>query len=148
MNLELTPEQVEELNNTGSITITIPPKPEKWEPEGGEYYMHWCNTAGTGATLDRSRIAGRERANKALAERAAQASRERDRLEAFRDQYWPDWVADWDDEEQEKWCVEQSGKKHFLSAFTWEFRKIGTVYGPKEFAKRAAKMLNSGEMKL
>ena len=138
----------EALDDVNTKAASVKPiEMPKWEPPEGNWGMAADNTAfhcSGGVSLE---TAGRKRKTEFLAQRAAKASRERDRLEALRDQYRPEWEADWSDNKQEKWCaVYYQGS--YEARKTWSARALGTVYGPEEFAVGAANMLNSGEMEL
>ncbi len=123
------------------------PEFEQWEPEGGEHVLDYDNTAEQAPTCNSARLAGRERATQELAKQAANASRERDRLEAFRDQYWSGWKADWENKKQGKYQVYINNTTGIASSKAFfNARTLGTVYGPKEFAEEAAKMINSGKL--
>ncbi len=145
--IQLTEEQWQALQNGEAVTIE-PPKPEKWEPEGGIYYFGAYNTVGSGLiSIDAYRLAGKERATKELANRAAKAAKARDRLEAFRDQYWPEWVEYWDGNRKYYYVFYDVGNQCYHIASSYQ-PGVGTIYGPKEFAVTAVNMLNSGELVL
>ena len=141
--IELTQEQAESLRRGEEITIK--PKPKVWEPEGGKWWIDYDNNVAINNSSDPLRKAGRERATKELAERSAEASRQRDRLEAFRDQYWPDWK----DNGGTIYSVAIDGfGKARSRAYVTARRTIGTVYGPRGFAEKAAEMIDKGELVL
>ena len=142
--IELTQEQMEALNRGESITIQ--PKPGPWESKGGEWCVDGDNDVlGPVRSDENGRKSGRERATQELAERAAKASRQRDRLEAFRDEGWPTWK----DNGGTIYSVAIDGFGRARSrAYVTESRTIGTVYGPKDFAEKAAEMINRGELVL
>lgn len=142
-SIKLTQEQWNALQSGESITIN-PPKPEQWEPEEESWVVNIDNLAVYVGKLGVCSQAGRKRATKKLAQRAAGASRSRDRLEAFRDQYWPDWK----DYGGEVWMVARTLRYGYGAICHRSTRTTGTVYGPKEFAEKAVKMLNEGTLVL
>lgn len=121
-----------------------------WEPPAGKWWIGPDNKGWYDEyTEDGIRVGGRERLTKKLVEQAAEESQKRDRLEAFRDQYWPDWEADWEDTNVCKWCVAyHQYKKQFIKVGSLSGTSIGAVYGPQEFAERAVELLSSGELVL
>ena len=139
--IELTKEQVDALRRGESITINPPKKVKPWEPPAGDWYINFFNDARHEGSDDDVRLAGRERATEELARRAAEASRKRDRLEAFRDQHWPNQHGTY------YVCFNTSTERYY-ERNDHNLRSPGLVYGHREYAEKAAAMLNSGELVL
>jgi len=143
MKIELTQEQIEAFSRGESITINPPKKIEQWEPPGGDWVISGRNDAlhsPLGSSLGRAH-AGRERATEELARRAAEASRKRDRLEAFRDQHWPNQHGTY------YVCFNTSTERYY-ERNDHNLRSPGLVYGHREYAEKAAAMLNNRELVL
>ena len=160
MNIKFTQEQIDALSKGESISlkdiidqITINPPSKvvkQWEPSGGNWYIDENNKVMKfGCSDNDTRLAGRERATEALATRSAKRSRRADVLEAFRDQYWPDWETDWKDDKQEKWYPAYDHKMgRWVTSNNWNQENPCVVYGPYEYAEQAAEMLNEENLAL
>ena len=90
----------------------------------------------------------RRRATKALAERCAKASKERDLLEAYRDHLEPDWIdPDWDNLDVGKYYIYlREGK--YLIGYNFYIKSLGTVYGSEKTMQKICDALNTGEITL
>ena len=121
----------------------------KWEPKGGEWYVHTFGDVLHGGSVDKSRRFGAERATQAQAQRASIEMRRLNRLLALRDELCGDEEVDWKNCYREKHCLffsHNHGEWHVSTSLYCE--NITPYFTDYELAQKACDMLNSGEVGL
>jgi hypothetical protein len=149
--IQLTDEQYQALLNGESVTIEPPkPKVEKWQPKGGS----WCLTTYgyiVQGSDDYSEIDnfGMRYPTKESAEKARDAMRVHNRLLACLSENDDGWVADWEDERQEK-CYLYFNHYDNDWEFAWAIahQQLGTVYMSQQNAEKLCNLLNEGVVEL
>ena len=145
-------EQLEELKATAvklQKQIEALEKPKQWEPKGGDY---WVDTSGIAREYESTPCTikfGVERQTLEAAEKASAAMRTHNRLLAYVDEFGGDWVADWEDADQAKYCLFYDySRREWDIKTTYEYCVSGTVYMSPNCALELADKLNSGEVVL
>jgi hypothetical protein len=60
-----------------------------------------------------------------------------------------DWVADWNDKHQYKYCVRYNNEDNkYRADCWWILRTIGAIHMPEKVAKRVCEILNNKEYEL
>lgn len=138
--LQLTDEQYAALQAGESITIE-PPKPEVWEPERGDWAVFGdCKISMSSSVLTYAK-AGAERPTKKQAEAFAIRRWNRDRIDAYVDQYSEEGeVRDWGVYYSETYLAWQRYKPDAVV--------LGRICMPYRVAKQLAADLNSGRVVL
>ncbi len=140
----------DEVLQSGEPVTIEPPKPKKWEPEGGSYYVMTNGVVDNGLpSTDDTRLFGTEYPTEELAQRASKVMRSHNRLLAYVLEHAPDWEADWSDTNQKKWRIiwNERGDK-YQNIFNIRSLFLGTVYMPAEVSRELVDKLNSGEVEL
>lgn len=146
--IQLTNEQYEALMQGQSITIE-PPKPEKWEPKGGEWFVSSLGIVHRGVSVEQPRLFGAEYSTKEAAEKARDAMRVHNRLLAWLAENDDGWVADWSDDKQVKWFVFYNPRKNMWHCGGNSFTiGAGTIYMSQQNAEKLCKLLNEGVVEL
>jgi hypothetical protein len=150
--ITLTDEQYQALTNGESITIEPPKKPiVKWNPKGGEYFIDLeVNSIYYGAnpafTYNTSK-AGLEYGTLKAAENALRAIRSYARQLAWLDENDDGWRADWNDFNQEKYCVYYNQRDKVYSKTYYKLpRYFFSIHMSRENSEKLVKLLNSGEV--
>jgi hypothetical protein len=159
MNIELTEEQAEEFQATGSITLTMPEeKPKQWEPKTPEMdQIYWFKNGGgisvasdswTRHETDLKRLVdGNVYLSGAAAKADTEADRKRNRLRAWLRENDDGWVADWNNDMQGKWVVVfKHQTKEWIAASFVNYAEVGLSYMSKPNAEKLQDLLNSGEV--
>lgn len=124
-------------------------EPVKWQPKGGEWYVHTFGDVLHGGSVDKSRWFGAERATREQAERAAVEMRRFNRLLALRDELCGDAVANWTDNESNKWILYFDNKDNEWTTGKNQYMQyVGVYFANEASAQKACDMLNSGEVEL
>ena len=147
--ITFTKEQVKAITDAFSRgeSITIePPKPviTKWEPKGGGYTI-----GGTFDTLkvnssNKYRLSGMEHQTQTQAKQAAKALRSYARQLAWLTENDDGWVADWENCDQLKYYVTQTGKNIYDTAIARQVKDLATVYMSDLNATKLSNLLNDG----
>ena len=122
----------------------------KWQPKGGDWYVSvngktFCYTTRN----EGCREFGTERQTEEQAERAAVEMRRFNRLLALRDELCGDAVANWTDNESNKWILYFDNKDNEWTTGKNQYMQyVGVYFTSDELAQRACDMLNSGEVEL
>jgi hypothetical protein len=155
--IELTKEQAEEFQATGSITLTMPEeKPKQCEPSSPKQDETFYYVAPNGnvckATFDHHinmLLYGNVYLSEAEAYADAETDRKRNRMRAWLRENDDGWVADWGDGEQSKWYVQVNhyGNKWVIYSI-FRHESIGMVYMSSPKAEELCNLLNSGEVVL
>ena len=82
-----------------------------------------------------------------LAEKARGEMKEANLLRYWASVIDPEWEADWEDIEQEKWHIYFSNRKYIFDC-AYSSKQIGLIYMSEEAAEKICKALNNGELKL
>lgn len=147
MNIELTEEQAEAYKRGESITLD-PPK--QWEPKGGNYYIV-NGEVFRGSNDTEAREFGNTYISRQQAEVAATAMRTHNRLLAYIAEFDKGWVADWNNNSQNKHYI-TSWHYNEDKTYRWRFSTIerspDIVYMSRNCAKGLVEKLNNGEIKL
>ena len=139
--IQLTAEQFEALQSGQPITIE-PPKPAitKWEPRGGNIQI----TASLNVTGKwEPTSAGMCYPNINTANSAAKALRSYARQLAWLAENDDGWVADWSNEDQNKYFILYSHKKFYQSR-CHQTKDISTLYMSEPNAIKLAQLMNDG----
>lgn len=141
--IQLTAEQFEALQSGQPITIE-PRKPAitKWEPRGGSSRITTSlNVAGKWDPTS----AGMEYPNNAKAASAAKALRAYARQLAWLSENDDGWVADWSNEDQNKYFVLYSHDcKKFQTTYCYQSQYINTIFMSQANATKLAQLMNDG----
>jgi len=125
-------------------------EPVKWQPKGGHWWIRFigdvvCN----GASTAYSKEFGTERPTQSQAERASVEMRRFNRLLALRDELCGDAVANWTDNESNKWILYFDNKDNEWTTGKNQYMQyVGIYFTSEEAAQKACDMLNSGEVEL
>ena len=120
---------------------------KQWEPVGGGWCIDPYGDAIEADSADDCRKFGTERPTKSQANKARDEMRVFNRLLAYRDEFDPDFIPNWDNGCWDKcyifyqhgsWRVASTGKNHILCC----------VYFSKEVAEELVRKLNEGEVVL
>lgn len=123
-------------------------KPKQWDPKGGEWY-YASNGAMTGVTNKKTRDYGIERQTKEQAEADYELARAYNRLLAYKAEFDADFVPDWDDEGQKKFCVYMDHRsQRFEYFYNDSHYTLTAVYFSEQAAKELCDKLNTGEVVL
>lgn len=123
-------------------------KPDKWEPQGGEWFVHSNGTVHYCESHDTTRIAGVEYPAKELAEYVADQMRQHNRLLAYVLEHAPDWRAVWDGEQQNWFVYYDEEYNKWDCAYGLSTRGVERIYMPEHVAKQLVDDLNSGRVVL
>lgn len=142
--IQLTNEQYHALMQGESVTIEPPkPKAEKWQPKGGEWFVNARGEIERLPTEQVTREFGVEYQTKEQAEKARNAMRKYNRLLAWLAENDDGWVADWDNDDQEKWSVRyHHTSKSYETVYNYTIRSLGSVYMSQASAEKLRKLLN------
>lgn len=135
--ITLTPEQMEDLNNGKSIVIE-PPKPNitKWEPKR-EKICVFLNSDDSSNGLQYQ--------TQSQANNAAKAVRSYARQLAWLAENEDGWIADWNDNSQEKYYISYNYVSNKNITKTIGLHKnLSTIYMSKQNAEKLCKLLNDG----
>lgn len=122
---------------------------DKWEPEGGNYYVTSSGGISSGESVGWTCRFGLEYATREQAEKAAKAMRAHNRLLAYVAEFAPDWEPDWLDEHQLKAGVIFSALNgEWVVDYAVICFNPSAVYMPECVAEDLAAKLNSGEVEL
>ena len=145
-NLEYRVTELEKQLFAGAVK-TI--EPVKWQPKGGDW---WVDAEGEVVEVDTSGASkdfGTERQTKQQAERAAVEMRRFNRLLALRDELCGDAVANWTDNESNKWILYFDNKDNEWTTGKNQYMQyVGVYFANEASAQKACDMLNSGEVEL
>lgn len=123
--------------------------PDKWEPEGGEWYVSSEGDAVYAPSCNSTRVFGTEYNTMEQAEKAAKSMRAHNRLLAYVAEFEPDWEADWNDHYQTKAeVIFDKTLGEWLVDISVDGFSPSAVYMPDEAAEELAVKLNSGEVEL
>lgn len=124
-------------------------KLKQWEPVGGSYYVSGSGQVARAPSVDESRMFGTERPTEDQATKARDEMRVFNRLLAYRDEFEPDFVPDWNNDCWDKFYVSYSYPlRAWRVVSARDNRILGVVYFSKEVAAELARKLNSGEVVL
>jgi hypothetical protein len=124
-------------------------QPVKWSPVGGYWFITIAGLIREGATDKRAREFGVERPTQQQAERAAVEMRRFNRLLALRDELCGDAVANWTDNESNKWILYFDNKDNEWTTGKNQYMQyVGVYFANEASAQKACDMLNSGEVEL
>jgi len=148
-------EEIKELNNRieyykESIleleeTIKDIEEANRWEPEGGGFYINCGGETYECASDTHTREFGAERKSRRQAEQAAIAMRRFNRLLAYKDEFAPDYVFD---RAFNNWLVFLERDNTFRIDYTSCYCEPTTVYFPEKAARELCEKLNSGKVVL
>ncbi len=125
------------------------PKPKKWSPVGGRYYIRGDGEVRNDASSNETREFGTEHPTEAQAKRAAVEMRKFNRLLALRDELCGDEVVDWSDGNKEKYTVAFNVESKLWMTYTgYVIKSTEPCFSTIKHAQRACDMLNSGEVEL
>jgi hypothetical protein len=145
-NLEYRVTELEKQLFAGAVK-TI--EPVKWQPKGGDWYIGYGGGVVKLVTTSESSEFGLERQTKQQAERAAVEMRKFNRLLALRDELCGDDVANWTDNESNKWILYFDNKDNEWTTGKNQYMQyVGVYFTSEETAQKACDMLNSGEVEL
>jgi len=118
-------------------------EPVKWQPKGGNWFIYGDGGMYEGMGLET------DRATQAQAKRAAVEMRRFNRLLALRDELCGDAVANWTDNESNKWILYFDNKDNEWTTGKNQYMQyVGVYFTSDELAQKACDMLNSGEVEL
>ena len=129
-------------------------EPKPWKPEVGEEYFYICDTLETGSYLNLGSpidykiiTAGNCFRTKKRAEQVAEKVRLLLRMEQLHDMLCPDYVPDWSNISEKKFCLAYLYPENFWFVDELHDTEYPTVYfDTEENAEKALKILN-GELK-
>lgn len=146
-SIQLTAEQFEALQSGQPITIE-PPKPTttKWEPKPGIFTLRLAfGTSVISYSDDSYRLAGMEYQTQSQADSAAKQLRAYARQLAWLAENDDGWVADWSDNNQNKYCVYfVHSNSRFKSYSLCCNQYINTISMSKSNAEKLAQLMNDG----
>lgn len=137
--IEALERELEALKQARRAEQAEPAPVEKWEPEGGEYWIHGSGRVRNGSSDPDFAAFGTERPNRELAEDARDKMRAHNRALAYVDELEPDWDG------SDPYAVSFCGTRYTAEPHTNE---IGTVTGPRWVMERLADDLNTGRVEL
>ena len=115
----------------------------KWQPKGGNWFIYGDGGIYEGMALET------ERATQEQAQRAAVEMRRFNRLLALRDELCGDAVANWTDNESNKWILYFDNKDNEWTTGKNQYMQyVGVYFANEASAQKACNMLNSGEVEL
>ena len=121
----------------------------KWQPEKGDWCIYGTGEICEDGTSEESQKFGTERATKEQAQRASVEMRRFNRLLALRDELCGDAVANWTDNESNKWILYFDNKDNEWTTGKNQYMQyVGVYFTSDELAQKACDMLNSGEVEL
>lgn len=143
MEIKLTQEQIESIQNGEDITIKAPCS-EPWEPRGGK----WCvtNTGGviTGGSVTNCRKFGVEYQTREMTEKARDSMRKYNRLLVWLSENDDGWKADWNDQEQCKHYIYFcSRSREYATTYNHTTQILITVHMSQDNAEKLCKLLNN-----
>ena len=145
--IQLTAEQFEALQSGHPITIE-PPKPAitKWEPIGGAYTINSSlNLVAKCKSTEPFRLSGVEYQTKSQADNAVKAIRAYARQIAWLAENDDGWVADWSNEDQNKYFVLYSHEcKKFQTTHCYDYQYINNIFMSEANATKLAQLMNDG----
>lgn len=116
---------------------------------GGDWYVTMLGDVVHCQTDDKCRDFGVERPTKQQAEDLRDWLKPLLIIRNFADQFNGNWVADWGDDSQEKWCIcFDHNKKKWRRDYNATSEWLERVYMPEHVALDLCQRLNSGEIKL
>ena len=122
---------------------------EKWEPEGGKYYINGSGSVCKEVSTTGYRKFGIERKTREAAEKARDEMRVFNRLLAYRDEFAPGYEPDWDSDRELKAYIEYDHTKNkWRVNFNTRRSEVVNVYMPEDVVLELARKLNSGEVEL
>lgn len=122
--------------------------PDKWEPEGGEFYI-WANCSIERGHSDPDyRAFGTEYATREQAEKAAKAMRAHNRLLAYVAEFATDWESGCDKGVERYYVYFDLARMKYAHCYDVYTKNMCTVYMPENVAIELASKLNSGEVEL
>jgi YD repeat-containing protein len=143
--IQLTQEQMDNLQSGKPITIEPPTAKPVWGPEGGNYFASAEGDIKEGCSKLGFREFGTERATHSQAELASEAMRTFNRLLAYRDEFDTDYVFSYD---EANYYVTQTHAGRWTTTWTRESYSPTVVYMSKTAAIALVRKLNSGEVTL
>jgi hypothetical protein len=134
-------QQIEELKN---------PKPKQWEPRGGKYHINGDTSVFYAATShDNYAAVGATRQTKDAVDTACETVRTHNRLLAYVDEFGGGWVADWNDNCQQKYSLRYDNlTSEWGYSCSNSLCLVGTVYMSKDCVEGVIAKLTSGEVVL
>lgn len=149
--IQLTDEQYSALMQGEPITIE-PPKPEKWQPKYGEWYVSISGRVLKGRPFGTfPSFFGMEYQTEEQAVKARDAMRKHNRLLAWLSENDDGWVADWNDDRQGKYyiySVSTSRGKKYGFASDWDYKDLTRIYMSENNARKLVELLNDGTVEL
>jgi hypothetical protein len=142
-------QQIEEMEEKLEEMRSELDKVEKWEPEGGKYFILGDGGITETATIFEYRVFGTERKTREAAEKARNEMRVFNRLLAYRDEFAPGYEPDMYDFNHHTWFVYYNKHEMEFRAYNnYTNIDVGKVYMPEAVAKELVRKLNSGEVVL
>lgn len=125
-------------------------KLKQWEPVGGSYYICGSGEVAEAPSDGQCLMFGTERPTEEQAIQARNEMRVFNRLLAYRDEFDPEFVPDWNNGCWDKFYVYYAYGPHgtWSTASARDNHVLGVVYMSKEVAEDLARKLNSGEVLL
>ena len=145
---DLNEKQVIDVYDVQNIHAFLHPQ---WEPKGGDFYnnLHAPCAVSEGRTSTITRLAGLERETREKAEEAAKAMVTFNRLLAYRDEFDPNYYANWNNESLKKHYIyydHREGK--YFTSYGHRSACPTRVYMSKDVAVELARKLNNREVVL
>ena len=132
--------------------ILFPNEPvAKWQPKGGDWFINQCDDAVEywKMSTEATKVAELERPTEEQAQRASIEMRRFNRLLALRDELCGDAVANWTDNESNKWILYFDNKDNeWRTGKNQYMQYVGVYFANEAPAQKACDMLNSGEVEL
>lgn len=154
--MKLTKEQIEALRALSAElaeklesgeAVTLERAVEKWEPEGGEFYIWGAGRVGkTSEPGDAFRLHGSERKTREQAERLSRDQRIFNRLHAYRDEFAPGYLVP--ESGQDVWAPYLDSMGDWRAASMTALRSPSEIYFPQDICLDLCRKLNSGEVVL
>lgn len=117
-------------------------EPEKWEPEGGRFFVEADGSIQDYKSWPEYKTFGTERPTRELAEKARDAMRVHNRALAYVHEHAPDWDG------SSPYAVWYDGNNRAYRTIDADHPDIGVVVGPEWVMQKLADDLNSGRVEL
>ena len=144
ITLTLDDEQMKALQSGKEITITLPkPGIKKWQPKGGDY----CILKDFSVALVNNNCTYPKHMTyqtESQAEQAAKALRSYARQLSWISENDDGWIADWENCDQLKYYVVQTGKNIYNTSIARQNKDLATVYMSELNATKLSKLLKYG----
>jgi len=143
--ITLTDEQMADLESGKPITIE-PPKPKKWEPKGGGFFITSVEVMKNRGSTRGCRLFGMEYPTRLLAQKARDKMRIQHLMVAYQLEVCPDYEPDWSNPAG-KWYVYRGHEyKAFSMSSTCKTERPEGVYFPtREIAQDLCDLLNEND---